>query len=681
VRLGRDFRPGEDQSGRHGVLILSHRAWQNRFGGDLRIIGRTVRLDGAPHEIVGVLPASFNDWRHLGFVDFFRPLGLSATEAADRTTPSLRLLGRRSSTLPPAQTAALVAQTGRRLAADFPAIHAGTTWRAVPLNDLVAGKNGAATLGLLLGLSGFVLLIACSNLANLLLARTMARAREFAVRAALGATRAQILRPLACEALLLAFAGGVCAIIVALWVHDWLAVVSTGDNGERVVLRLDWAVHAWAFFACLVTALAFGLAPALFALRLNPIETLKRGGRSTTGDRGHRRFRSALIVGQFALAMILLAGAALFVSGLRTLNTRRAGWQSDRLVTGSIALPAATYPSATELNAFHRLALTRLSALPGVESVSLSSALPFFGFAESRTYLIAGQPPAAPGQAPAATLNGVSPDYFATVGTPLVRGRTFTTADTATTPRVFVISQAAARGLFGDANPLGQRLARTDTPTPEWGEIVGVVGDTASIFPDPGPVTFQLYQPLAQEPRAATELAVRTAGPAPSTLVDSIRTTLAALNADLPVRQLQPADLAIDRDNHQLTVLGHLLSGLACLGLGLAALGISGVVARTVAQRTGEFGIRLALGAQREDLTRLVLTSGLKLALLGSALGLLGALGVSKILSAEFPGLHAHTFPVFLGVTLLLLAVALLASWLPARRAARLDPLTALRAE
>ena len=679
--LGRDFRPEEATRGRHRVIILSHRAWKNRFAADPGVIGRTFRIDGESHEIVGVMPASFNDWRYLGWVDLFRPLGLTAVEAADRTTPQLRLVGRRAANLSPEQSADVIARFGRQLAAAFPAIHAEAKWRTVSLNTTAAGKSGPDTLTLLLGLSGFVLLIACSNLANLQLARAMARAREFAVRSALGASRARLLRPVMLEALILALAGGVVAVIVALWVADWLAVRSTGDNGEQVILALDWSVLGWAFLASLVTALAFGLAPAHFALRLDPLGTLKNGARGTTGNRGLRFFRQALIVGQFALALVLLSGAALFVTGLADLNARRVGWKSDGLVTGSLLLPAATYATDADIAAFQRLAVARLAALPGVASASLSYAVPFFGLAEPRNYLVAGRALPVAGREPTAAINGVSPDYFGTVGTPVLRGRAFNATDTATSPKVVIINQAMARGLFGDTDPVGQRLARAGAKTPEWCEIVGVAGDIQSVYPNPGPVTYQLYQPMAQEPRHLNQIAVRTASLAPASVVAAIRATVAALNPDLPVSDLQPADATIRRANYQLGVLSGMLNALALLGLGLAALGIYGVIARTMAQRTAEFGIRLALGAQLQDISRLVLGSGLKLALLGSALGLLGSVGISRVLSAGFTGMHLQSVPIIGAVTLLLIAISLLACWLPARRAARVDPMIALRTE
>ncbi len=423
------------------------------------------------------------------------------------------------------------------------------------------------------------------------------------------------------------------------------------------------------------------MAPALFTLRLDPIATLKSGGRGTTGDRGHRRFRNGLIVGQFALAMVLLAGAALFARGLHEINNRRHGWQSDQLVTGTVVLPGATYPSDERITDFQRLALERLEALPGVQSASMSYSMPFFGLSEARKYLVAGRETPPPGHEPAAAINGVSPHYFETVGTRLLSGRPFGEGDTARSPKVFIINQAMARGLFGGESPLGRRIAQAGGKTLEWGEIVGVVADVESVFANRVAVTYQLYQPLAQEPRRFNDLAVRTAGMPPSTLLHRIRTTVMALDQDLPVRRLETAQATIVRANFEDGMLASILSTFAALGLGLAALGVYGVIARTVAQRTGEFGIRLALGAQARDITRLVLTSGAKLALLGSALGLLGAFGVCRIIAARYPGMQLDNVPVLSGATVLLIAIAQIACYMPARYASRVSPTEALRAE
>ncbi len=680
-QLGRTFRSDEEILGNHRVLIISHRYWQNRFGGDGHVIGRVVRVDGEPHEILGVLPAAFSDWRHLSWCDLFRPLALDEKETRDRNSTRLRLVGRRSSTLSRAQAEGFIADFGRRLAFDFPAAHAESAWRTVAIEDTFLPREGHLMITMVIGLSGFVLLIACSNLANLLLARTMARAREFALRSALGASRSRMLRPLFVESLLLAFAGGICALVIALWTFDWMAVASKDDSGNGVVFTLDWRVLVWAVGACLLTALAFGVAPALFVRRLDLNSALKSGSRGTTSDRGHRRFRHVLVAGQFALAMVLLAGAALFARGLHELNNRRYGWESDHLATATVLLPAATYPGGEDIADFQRLTLERLEALPGVVSASVSYSMPFFGLSEPRKYLVEGRETPEPGHEPAALINGISPHYFESVGTRLLNGRAFDESDTLTSPKVFIINQAMARGLFAGESPLGRRIARAGGENLEWGEIVGVAADIESVDRNPSPVTYQLYQPMAQEPRHANEIAVRTAGLAPSTLVDGIRTTMMSLDPDLPLRKLQPAQATIARANYDLGVFRSILSALAVLGLGLASLGVYGVIARTTAQRIGEFGIRLALGARAQDITRLVLTSGAKLAIIGSALGLLGAFGTSRLFAAAFPGMHTDSLPVLIGATALLIAIAQLAAYIPARSASRTSPTEALRAE
>ena len=680
-QLGRDFLPREDLPGNDRVVIIGYRCWQNRFGGRTDVIGRTLRVDGEPHEIVGVLPASFNDWRHFGPYDFFRPLALDQQKSGDRRTTNLRLIGRRSDKLSRSEADAFITNFGARLAADFPEVNAGSTWRTIALNDTVMGKDGRAMVAMLIGLSAFVLLIGCSNLANLILARTMARAREFAVRAALGASRTQLLRPLIVEALVLALAGAAFSIVVAGWVTDWLSVKSAADNGERVTFVFDWPVFAWALGAALITAVAFGLAPALFALRLNVNETLKSAGRGMTGGRGHRRFRQALIVGQFALAMILLTGAALFVRGLNDLNNSREGWRSEHVVTGAVVLPAAAYSDPAKIATFQRLTLERLQALPGVASASISSFTPFFNWPDVRKYVVAGREPPKPGQEPAAVVNSISPGYFETFQSRLLSGRAFNESDILTSPKVFIISQATAAALFGKEDPIGRRIAQTGSGEAQWGEIVGVAANVKSVLPDPGPVTLQIYQPIAQDPRPYNEIAVRTTGVAAATVVQSIRDAMTQLDGDLPVRQLQPADVTIDRANYQTAMLRDILSSFAVLGLALASLGIYGVIARTMAQRTGEFAIRFALGARNRDITNIVLVSGVKMAVVGAVLGLIGSLAVTRFLATANPGMQLSSPLVLVGTTVLLIGVGLVASWLPARRAGRINPIEALHAE
>jgi putative ABC transport system permease protein len=680
-QLGRNFLPREDVAGNDHVVILSQRCWQQRFGGAYEIIGRSIRVDGQPHEVVGVLPAWFNDWRHLGPFDFFRPLALDQQKSTDRRTAFLRLLGRRHDGMSEADATGFIANFGARLAKDFPEVNAGTVWNAITLNGTAMPKNARALLAVLIGLSAFVLLIACSNLANLLLARTMARAREFAVRGALGASRLQLLRPLMNESVLLAVAGGVCSVVVARWGADWIALRVVSDNGERFSFAFDWRVFGWAFVASVVTAVAFGLAPALFALRLNVNETLKSGARGSTGGRGHQRFRHALIIGQFALAMTLLAGATMYTRAFNELSSSRGGWDSNRLVTGSVMLPATSYGDPEKINTFHRLTLERLLALPGVASVSISSFTPFFNWGDVRKYVVEGRDLPQPGQEPAAVVNSITPSYFDTYQTRILAGRVFNDSDTFASTRVFIISQTTATALFGNENPIGRRLAQTGLGKPLWGEIVGVAADVKSVLPDPGPVSLQLYQPMSQDPRPYNEVAIRTTGAAPSSLITPVRSVMTQLDPDLPIRQLQAADMTIERANSQTGILRDMLTAFAVLGVGLASLGIYGVIARTMAQRSGEFAIRFALGASIRDITGIVLTSGVKLAAIGLSIGLLGAFGLARVLSASNPGMHFNN-PFALALpALLLVAVALIASWLPASRAARINPIEALRAE
>ncbi|MCF3649879.1 ABC transporter permease [Synoicihabitans lomoniglobus] len=679
--LGRGFRTEEETFGNHRVLIISHPYWQDRFAADPDIVGRVVRVDGESHEIVGVLPATFDDRRFFGQVKLFRPLGFNADEKTDRNSQWVGLIGRRNAAVSAARGEAFIANLGTQFAADHPTANQGAAWRAVPLEDTFMNDTGRSIVGMLVGLSSFVMLIACSNLANLLLARTISRSREFAVRGALGASRGQLLRPLIAESLLLALVGGACAILVAIWTGHWLtATIDTGGNGA-FILALDWRVLGFAALASLVTALAFGLAPALFALRLDINGTLKSGARGSTGSRGSQRVRSLLIVGQFGLAFVLLAGAGMFMQGTRSMLDRHYGWDADNLLTGTVLLPAATYPGAEEIEPFQRQVIERLESLPGVESASLSYAMPFFGFTGPNQFLVEGQEIPVAGQEPGARVNGITPHYFATTGTPVLAGRTFTDNDTLENPKVVVINESMARGLFGEENPIGRRLARAGTDEITWMEIVGVVANTQNVFPEQPINDFQIYHPMAQEPWHYSWIALRTRGVDPVTLIEPVRQTMTQLNADLPVRDLMPAEDFIARATSDFGLINTLLGAFALLGLALASLGIYGVIARTVAQRTGEFGIRMALGAQVGNIVRLVLKAGLRLALIGATLGLLGALGLSRLLATMLPRMDLNSSIVIGLVTVGLVIVALVACYLPARKAARIDPVKALHTD
>ncbi len=679
IELGRGFRPGEDTPGRDKLVVLSQRVWRNRYDSRRDILGRTVRIDGEPHEVIGVLPVSFNDWRHLGNIDFFRPLALTPAQAADRLERNLRVIGRRAPTTDAARAASFLAELSAQQTRAFPAENAGTSWWSE--NLIIASYGSPATLVLLIALSGFVLILACANLANLYLVRTITRTREFAVRAALGASRLQLMRPLIAESLLLAGAGGGVALIVIEAFHHWARVRSTGDNGEQVNFAIDPHVLGWTLGASLLTALAFGLLPALYARRVDLNETLKSGARGSTGGRGTQLFRRLLVVGQFALALVLLSGAAIFIRGLDDLHRRQGGWDATQLVTGTIALPSATYRDDEAILAFQRLALERLRALPGVEAASFASSEPYFFWSEIMKFQLEGKTRPAPGREPAARINTVDHDYFATVGTPLVAGRTFGAGETPSSTRAYIVSQSTARALFPGNDALGRRIAPATDGAPEWGEIIGIVADVETVEPDTNNVPHQIYRSNRQHPQRNFELFVRAQGAAPAAIVADLRATFAMLDADLPIRALRPAKTSIERSLYQLGVLRDMLAAFGLLGLALAAMGIYGVLARTMAQRNGEFAIRLALGATAREITRLVFASGARLALAGSALGLIGAVGVARVLIANYPGIRANNLLILGLTTAFLLAVALLACWLPARRASQVDAISALRAE
>jgi len=677
--LGRTFRADEEIEGNHRVVILSYNLWQTRFGGAPDILGRTIRVEGEPHEIVGILPAWATDRRPFNDIAIFRPLGLSPVDRVSRDNFSLGIIGRRNPTLSAGAGETFIASMGTRIAADFPAANRASSWRA---EGLLASTTNAASRGLiflLLGLSGCVLMIACSNLANFLLARTLARNREFAVRSALGASRRQLFKPLAFEVFLLALAGAGGALMVAIWTSDWLSARSAASGGTPLQLSLDWRVLGVALGVSLLTALGFGLAPALFTARVDVNDALKSGSRGATATRSHQRLRQLLIIGQFAMAMMLLAGAGFFLHGAAAKLKEQPGWNSGGVVQGSLVLPAHAYPTVAARAAFDRQLIDRLREVPGVESVSLSFGLPFFTLPSARAYLIEGRE-SPKGHEPMARTNGISTDYFNVTGTHLLRGRAFTDADNETSPPVAVVSASLARELFPNGDAIGHRLARTDNEVPIWREIVGIAADVRALDLSAPLSNFQLYLPLPQEPRNNVMLAARTTIPV-APVLDAIRLAVTELDPDLPLRELTPVSRVYDRTLADFTMINQLLGGFAGLGLFLAALGIYGSIARTVEQRTAEIGLRLALGAQVSDVIRMLLGAGLRLVAVGTAIGLIGSYAISRLLVSGMPGLKADGGLVLLTAGAALTVVALLACYLPARRVSKIDPMIALRAE
>ncbi len=679
--MGRTFRRDEEAHGEDRVALISHDVWQNSFGGAPDILGHSVRIDGEPHDIVGVLPDDANDGRVIRHTGIFRPLGLGAADLASHAGPWLRVIGRRAGTVSQQQGKAFVAAVGQRVAHEFPKDDAGATWRIESLLGSTGNDSGKLVVAMLLGLSGFVLLIACSNLANFVLARTIERSQELSVRAALGASRFQLVRPLALESFLLAAAGGLASLVIALAAARWLSAQSIADGGSPMAFPLDWRVLGFATGSSLATALFFGTAPALLISRMNINRSLKSGMRGATAGAGHQRIRRLLVVAQFALAMTLLAGAAFLTRGAESLIRHHFGWDSGNVVVGEFDLPKGRYDTPEKLLGFQRQLTARLEAIPGASSVALAYGLPYTGEVGTRPYLVEGRDRPSKGQEPVAAFDGVTPDFFRVIGGRLLDGRAFSDADTAASARVVIISQGMARALFANDNPLGHRIARADTDKPEWSEIVGVAGDVLPTGIYQRPASFQVYHPLTQEPWQFSRFGVRTAPGASAEVLGAVVGAVAAVDRDLPVRNLMTADARVERTSFDLGMLKRMLGTFALLGLALAALGIYGVIARTVAQRTQEIGIRMALGATMADVRRLILGSGLRLALLGAVVGTAGAIGLTRLLTSLMPALESTSAGAVAGAAIALALVALLASYLPARAASRVDPVTAIRSE
>ncbi len=684
--LGRLFTPDDDQPGNH-VLILSHAAWQSQFGGDPSIINHTVSIDGEATTVVGVMPDKFSSLALWGPGDVFRPMALTDRERADHNDNSLQLLGRYEGATSLAQLNTRLATVARRLAETRAREQSEDGLRAVTLqSSTVAPQTGIIT-GMLLGLAGFVLLIVCGNLANLQLVRAAIRSREFAIRAALGATRRHLLRPLLTESILLALAGGVGGVLVTVWSNQWMIKRLTADlpYNLHLDLNIDWRVLTFALVASLLAGLVFGIVPALLASHVNVNEVLKGSARGSTGDRSQHRFRNALIVLQFAAALMLLSCTGFFIRGLRFMVNRDPGWTTAGITEGIINLPDARYPTPDSKYGFYTQLEENLHALPGVQDVGIGWTSPMFQFLATRSYAVEGREPPPPGHEPQAMVNGVTPTFLDTMKVKLMAGRPFSETDGLKSPRVVMINESMAKALFPGEHPtqqaLGQRIGSTDPKNPDWAEIVGVFPDIGlAANPAPPKIPFQVFCPLAQETWGYVTVMVRSNRPV--ALTEPMRKVVGALDANVPVTMLNTAAEHVALGRRGMNLITTILASFSTLGLFLSALGLYGVIARLVVQRTPEIGIRLALGAGTRSVLWLMVGSGFRLTLIGTAIGFAGSLligmGLKATLAGGQGGVDYVTLPVATG---LLIAVALLATYLPALRATRVNPLTALRAE
>ena len=674
--LGRFITAGDDQPGHGNVVVLSDTVWRNRFNADPAILNRQLRLNGQPVTVIGVMPAGFDDRLVWGEASVWRPLALDTENRQSRGGNWLSLVGRLRPGVTTDQASAEMNAIGANLARAYPATEARTSLTLMPFVRSTQDGTARELSLFAMGLAACVLLIACVNLANLLFARNALRAREHAIRAALGASRLRLIRASLTESLALALAGGGLGLLVALWCNAALSAHLRIGGQTGFALPLDGRVIGFSFTVATLTGIAFGLLPALLSSRTDVNTALKRGARGATAG-GHPRLRHSLIVAEVALALVLLSGAGFFIRGLDRFLARDQGWRTDSLLTARLALSSAKYSGAATVAFYDRLQ-ARLSALPGVQHVALARTLPLRSFSWGQRFIVEGQPVPKPGSEPMRDVNGVSPDYFAAMGLPLIEGRTFTATDI-TGPTRTLISESMARQLWPGESAVGKRIAH---PTgKEWHEIIGVVRDVS--FPtnlDNARPRFQTYRLLAREPDNYVSVIIRSTTP-PETLADAVRRTVGELDPEEPVQSLLPAVEVIRRDLSNYAVIGWLLTGFALLGLLLAAVGIFGVISGFVTQRTSEIGLRMALGAQVRDMLAMILAQGLRLTLVGVTLGLAGAFAVARLLASAVPALPSAEPITACVVALTLVATAALACYLPARRAAKVDPMVALRAE
>ncbi len=668
--MGRTFRAEEDVPGKDTVVILSNRMWQQRFGSDAGILGKSVTLSGTPMTVVGVMPAGF---AFMPEAEFWRPLALAANPT--RGGHFLAVIGRLKPGVAALQAGAEMKTISERLAVQYPENSANESAEVIGLHDnAVAGVRPA--LLTLLSAVVIVILIACANVANLLLVRASVRGKEIAIRTALGAGRRRLVLQMLSESIVLALAGGSLGLLLAYLAVQPIQTLSAGSIPRVADVSIDGSVLLFALGISLVTGILFGLAPAWQASRSTIGSVLKEGGRSSTASSG-RWVRSGLLVAEVAMSIVLLVGAALLLRSFARVTNVDPGFQPDHVLAFRVALPGLAYPERHQRVAFFNQLLERLEALPEITSAGATQTLPMRGD-YILSFTIQGQPAPKPNEGPSAYYRIASPHYFQTLGIPLVRGRGFTDRDAEKSPMVALVDQKFADRYFPDRDPIGQGLD-IGNGSDGFYEIVGVVGSVRldGLDTDPKPA---MYVPFAQDPFSALSVVARTNGD-PAALSAAVRQTVQSIDRALPAFAMTPLTTVVSESVADRRFSMLLLGLFAFIALFLAAVGLYGVVAYTVSQRTQEIGLRMAIGAQRGDVLRLVVGGGMKLAVAGVAIGIACALGLARLVATMLYEVTPFDPVSYTATALVLLAVAALACYVPARRAMRVDPIVALRQE
>ncbi|HMD08147.1 MAG TPA: ABC transporter permease [Candidatus Acidoferrum sp.] len=676
--IGRTLLPEDDVLGKASVVVLSYGLWMRHFGSDPQVVGKSLTLDGQPYRVVGVMQNGFQFPRG---VDLWLPseFDADALSPGARGAHYLRVMARLKPNVSIDKAQAEMVGISKRLEQQYPRTNTGWSSKLLSLNEATVG-NVRPTLLVLFGAVGFLLLIACANVANLLLARATARQREIAIRFSLGASRLRIARQLLTESILLSGIATGIGLLLAEWAIRALRTLPPSNLPRAASIGLNLPVLAFAAGVAGLTGLLFGFAPALQITRGAPAETLKEGGR--TSSTGRQGVRSALVVLETTLALVLLVGSGLLLKSFLRLQTVDPGFQYKNVVTADISLPRSKYSTDAQKIQFFDQLLERIESMQGVREVAAASGNPMEGSNLSFAFMTKDLQALSPADQPSAGYYVISPNYFHTLGIPLLVGRYFTKEDSLGTPRVAIISQAVAYQFFHDKNPIGQTInigIGAPVGASIWREIVGVVGDVK----DDGlgePATMTVYEPYTQMGWGDMNLFLRSDSDA-SQVATTVRSQVVSVDKDQPVGEISTGAQLMAQAVAQPQLRTMLLSLFAGLALVLASLGIYGVMSNTVAQRTHEIGVRMALGAGRSSVLRLVLSSGMRLAVLGISLGTAGAFALTRLMKSFLFHVTPTDPATFVEVALFLFLVALLASYIPARRATRVDPVVALRYE